>query len=240
MNQRTKGSLNMTQNDDNPFGLLIPIGVLLIAMLFTGVPWLLIPIFVLGVIFVSGVAQNRRIQSRKSEYDHWKTPESGTYTSGYTPEATKPIYDQKKQTDEGITCGTLIPIIFVGWLLLETMSWVFLIPLFCLIASTFDAATKRSRGKSKVWDQLVMKETRTVQDIADTTGMNEERVRQQIVDEKRSGHADVWFDPSSGQVTRKPIQIVEPAHADRGCSYCGFALRSEDRFCPYCGAPIKT
>ena len=209
-------------------------------MIFTGVPWLFIPIFILGIIFLSGVAQNKRIQARKTEYDYRKAPESGTYTSGYTPEAAKPIYDQKKRTDEGITCGTLFPIIFVGWLFLETMSWVFLIPLICLIVSTFDAATKRGRGKSKVRDQLRREDTRTVQDIADTTGMTEERVRQQIVDEKRRGHADVWFDPSSGQVTRKPIQAAEPNQANRGCSYCGFALRSEDRFCPYCGAPIKT
>jgi hypothetical protein len=230
----------MTKSGDSPIGLLIPIGVLVIVMLAVGEPWLLVPIFILGVIFMSGAAQSRRIESREKDYDYWKAPEPGQYTSGYTPGPVKPIYDQKKQKDQGITCGTLIPIIFVAWLFLETLSWVFLIPLIFLLTSLLETASKRGRGKSKVRDQLQRGDLRTVQDIADTTGMPEERVRQHIVEEKRGGHTDVWFDPSSGQVTQTPIRVVEPTQTRVGCSYCGFALKPEDRFCPYCGAPIKT
>ncbi len=230
----------MTKTEESPIGLLIPIGVLLIVMLAIGEPWLLIPIFVLGVIFISGAAQSRRIRTRERDYDYWKAPEPGTYTSGYIPEQNKPIYDQKKQKDQGITCGTFIPIIFVGWLFLQTMSWVFLIPLVFLIAGLIETATKPNRGKSRVRDQLGRENVRSVQDIADSTGMTEERVRQHIVTDKRSGQSDVWFNPSSGEVTHTPIRIVEPTQSKVGCTYCGFALKPEDRFCPYCGAPIKT
>ncbi|MFW9974433.1 MAG: zinc ribbon domain-containing protein [Candidatus Thorarchaeota archaeon] len=230
----------MTKNDDNPMGLLIPIGVLFIVMVGIREPWLLVPIVILAMIFVSGVAQSRSIRAREREYDYWKAPEPGTYTSGAYPEPTKPIYDQKKQKDQGITCGTLIPIIIVGWLYLNTLSWVFLIPLIFLFAALIETATKQNRGKTRVRDQLLNEEVRTVTDIADSTGMTEERVRQHIVTDKRSGQSDVWFDPSSGQVTHTPISVVEPTLTKVGCTYCGFALKSEDRFCPYCGAPIKS
>ena len=229
----------MRENNDSPWGLLIPIGVLLIVMFAVGEPWLLVPIFVLGIIFLSGTAQSSRIQSRQREYDHWKTPEPGSTTSGHIPEPSKPIYDQKKQKDQGITCGTFIPIIIIGWLFLETLSWVFLIPLFFLFASLIETATKRDRGKTRVRDQLRREDTRTVQDIADRTGMTEDRVRQHIVTDKRRGDSDIWFDSSSGEVTHTPVRVEDPAHTRTACPYCGFALKSEDRFCPYCGAPVK-
>jgi hypothetical protein len=229
----------MGKEDDSPWGLLIPIVVLLIVMWGIGEPWLLLPIFILGVIFISGVAQSSRIRSRQSEYDHWKAPEPGSMTSGYTPEPSKPIYDQKKQRDQGITCGTLIPIIFVGWLFLETFSWVFLIPLVFLIVSLIESATKQERGKSRVRDQLQRDDLRTVQDIADSTGMTEDRVRRRIVTDKRRGESDIWFDSSSGEMTHRPVEEVKSAQTKGGCPYCGFALKSEDRFCPFCGAPVK-
>ncbi len=229
----------MGNRDDNPWGLLIPIGVLLIVMFGIGEPWLMVPIVVLGIIFIFGMAQNSRIRSRQRDYDHWKAPEPGSMTSGYTPESSKPIYDQKKQRDQGITCGTFIPIIFVGWLFLETYSWVFLIPLVFLIAALIETATKQGRGKSKVRDQLGREELRTVQDIADSTGMTEERVRQHIVTDKRRGESDVWFDPSSGEKTHTPAKDIEPTRTKGGCPYCGFVLKSEDRFCPFCGAPVR-
>ena len=216
---------------------MIPICILLIVMFGVGEIWLLLPIVILGIIFISSVAQSIRIQSRQREYDHWKAPEPGGITSGYTPEPSKPIYDQKKQRDQGITCGTFIPIIFVGWLFLETLSWVFLIPLVFLFVSLIETGTKQGRGKSRVRDQMRRGGMRSVQDIADSTGMTEDRVRQHIVTDKRSGEADVWFDPSSGEMTHTP---AEPSQSKFGCPYCGFSLRHEDRFCPYCGAPIKT
>jgi hypothetical protein len=230
----------MGKKGESPWGLLIPIGVLLIVMFGIGEPWLMVPIVVLGIIFITGFVQSSRIQSRQREYDHWKSPEPGSMTSGYTPEPSKPIYDQKKQRDQGITCGTFIPIIIVGWLFLETLSWVFLIPLFFLFVALIETATKQGRGKTKVRDQLQREDMRTVQDIADTTGMTEDRVRQHIVTDKRSGESDIWFDPSSGEVTQTPVKVSEPTQTKTGCPYCGFALRSADRFCPYCGAPIKT
>ena len=129
-------------NKDSPWGLLIPIVVLLTVMFGIGEPWLMIPIIILGIILISGVAQGSRIQTRQREYDHWKAPEPGSMTSGYTPEPSKPIYDQKKQKDQGITCGTFIPIIIVGWLFLETLSWIFLIPLVFLFVALIETASK--------------------------------------------------------------------------------------------------
>ncbi|MFX1605027.1 MAG: zinc ribbon domain-containing protein [Promethearchaeota archaeon] len=230
----------MKRNEDNPIGLLIPIGILFIVMVGIGEPWLMVPIVILGVIFISGVAQSRRISTRESDYDYWRAPRPSSYTSGYIPEQPKPIYDQKKQRDQGITCGTFIPIIIIGWLFLQTLSWFFLIPLFFLFAALIETATKQNRGKSQVRDQLQRKNMRSVQDIADSTGMTEERVRQHIVTDKRGGQSDIWFDPSSGEVTQTPVRSVEPTQTKVGCNYCGFALKPEDRFCPYCGAPIKT
>ncbi|MFW9807524.1 MAG: hypothetical protein ACFFFK_12415, partial [Candidatus Thorarchaeota archaeon] len=71
----------MGSDNDNPWGLLIPIAVLLIVMYGVGEPWLLLPIAILGIIFISGVAQSNRIRNRQREYDHWKSPEPRSMTS---------------------------------------------------------------------------------------------------------------------------------------------------------------
>ncbi len=233
----------MVSNNECPIGLLIPIGVLLIVMFGIGEPWLLVPIFILAIILLSGRSQEQKIKSREREIDHWRAPESDTYSSGYTPEPivedTKPIYDQKKRKDEGITCGTFIPIIIIGWLYLQSTSWVFLIPLVFLLISLIKNISKQTRGKSQVREEL-LGEGGSVSEISDRTGLPEEKVRQHIVTEKRSGSSDVWFDPSSGEMTSSSIRVVdEPTEKEVGCTYCGFALKREDRFCPFCGAPIR-
>jgi hypothetical protein len=207
-------------------------------------PWLLVPIAVLGIIFLADAMQSNKIERRQAQVDYWKAPEPGTYSSGsipdYRPIETKPIYDQKKQKAQGVTCGTLIPIIFVGWLYWESRSWVFLIPLLFLFAGLIENLSKSTRGKSRIKEEIQRENVGTVSDISSRTGLPEERVRQRIVTEKRSGSSDVWFDPKSGEITHSPVRDVDqPAMQSRGCSYCGFALKSEDRFCPFCGAPIK-
>ena len=234
----------MSKNEGVSFGLLIPIAVLVIVMFYIGERWLLVPIAVLSIIFLADAFENSRIQKRRGAIDYWRAPESGSYSSGTIPEQRfsdkKPIYDQKKQKEQGVTCGTLVPIIFVGWLLVASRSFIFLIPLFCLLASLLDNLTKRERGGTKIREEMRSGNVRTVSDISNRTGVPEEKVRERIVTEKRSGSSNVWFDPASGEITRSPIRVVEPKEAKSvGCVYCGFALKPEDRFCPYCGAPIK-
>ena len=224
-------------------GLLIPIIVLLIVLLGTREPWLLIPIMILAIILFSGRSEDKKIREREKEIEYHRdqqprTPPTG-YTSGPVVQETKPIYDQKKRKEEGVTCGTFIPIIFIGWLYLTSRSWVFLIPLVILVISLFETLYNQISGKSEVREEL-RKAGGSVSDISDRTGLPEEKVRQHIVTEKRSGSADVWFDPSSGQMTSKPVRPAEEVPEKKvGCTYCGFALKPEDRFCPFCGAPIK-
>ena len=87
--------------------------------------------------------------------------------------------------------------------------------------------------------ELLKAPTGTVQDLADRSGLPEDRVRRHIVDEKRAGAADVWFDSRTGEMIQEHEPVKE--NTSQGtCPYCGFALRFEDRFCPYCGAPIKS
>ncbi|PNX52579.1 MAG: hypothetical protein BV458_08865 [Thermoplasmata archaeon M9B2D] len=234
----------MTKESGMSFGLLIPIAVLFIVMFSIGERWLLLPIFILLIIFIGDVVQSNKIEKREQQFDYWKAPEPGTYSSGTIQDRpvtqTKPIYDQKKQKEQGITCGTLIPIIFIGWLYWESRSWVFLIPLFFLFVGLIENMSRSIRGKSKIREEMQRENVRTVSDISNRTGLPEERIRQRIVTEKRSGSTDVWFDPASGEITRSPVRVVdEPARASVGCLYCGFALKPEDRFCPFCGAPIK-
>jgi multisubunit Na+/H+ antiporter MnhG subunit len=234
----------MTKNNGMSFGLLIPIAVLIIVMFGIREPWLLVPIAVLGIIFLADAMQSNKIEKRQEQVDYWKASEPGTYSSGTVPEhrpvETKSIYDQKKQKEQGVTCGTLIPIIFVGWLFWESRSWVFLIPLLFLFAGLIENLSKSMRGKSRIQEEIQRENVRTVSDISSRTGLPEERVRQLIVTEKRSGSSDVWFDSKSGEITHSPVRAADqPATPSRGCSYCGFALKSEDRFCPFCGAPIK-
>ena len=150
------------------------------------------------------------------------------------------MYDKKKKYDEGITCGTFIPILFIGWLFLESQSWIFLIPLFFLFVSLFQRVILNIQGRSKVRQEITQDRHMTIHEISTSVGMPEERVRRHIVDDKRSGSSDVWFDPNTGQTASEPVAEVEPsASSSVGCVYCGFALRGEDRFCPYCGAPIR-
>ena len=96
------------------------------------------------------------------------------------------------------------------------------------------------KRSAKIKEEMHRCNVRTVSDISSRTGLPEEKVRERIVTEKRSGSSDVWFDPHSGEITHSPIKIVEPTTSSSvGCAYCGFALKPEDRFCPFCGAPIK-
>lgn len=224
-------------------GILIPIAVLVIVLITTGERWLLVPIGIMLIIFVADAFQNISIKKKRVEIDYWRAPESGTYVSGSVPELRsvdgKPIYDQKKQKEKGVTCGTLIPIIFVGWLFVISGSWIFLIPLACILSSLIDNITKGARGSSRIKEEMESDDVRTVSDISVRTGLPEDQIRDRIVAEKRSGSSDVWFDPSSGEITRTPIKVIEPAKTSIGCVYCGFALKAEDRFCPFCGAPIR-
>ncbi|MHA1289480.1 MAG: zinc ribbon domain-containing protein, partial [Candidatus Thorarchaeota archaeon] len=214
-------------DDESSFGLLIPIVVLLIVMYGIGELWLLVPIAILSIILVTSRFENRRIKSRE------RVPEP-------VVEAVKPIYDQKKRKEEGVTCGTFIPIIILGWLYLQSHSWIFLIPLVILVFALLETLYNQIRGKSEVREELRRDTVGSVSDISDRTGLPEDKVRQHIVREKRSGSADIWFDPSSGEMTSTHIRTIDES-TDRiaGCSYCGFALIPEDRFCPFCGAPIR-
>ncbi|MHA1636734.1 MAG: zinc ribbon domain-containing protein [Candidatus Thorarchaeota archaeon] len=222
-------------DDDDPIGLMIPIGILLILLVWLQIVWLLIPIAVLLIVFVSSIAEGRKIKERQ----YWTSPGSDDYQST-KPIEEKSVYDRKKQKDEGITCGTFIPIIIIGWLLLETLSWVFLIPLFFLVFSLIKRILDGMSGRAKVREEIEQGKLGSVHDMSSHIGMPEDRVRRHIIDEKRSGSSDLWFDSTTGQATGKPIVTEEPTSTSIiGCTYCGFALKDADRFCPYCGAPIR-
>ncbi|MBN2230035.1 MAG: zinc ribbon domain-containing protein [Candidatus Thorarchaeota archaeon] len=234
----------MAKNTGISYGLLIPIVVLFIVMFSIGERWLLFPIGVLLIIFIADTFENSRIEKKQEQVDYWKSPESKTHTSGtyQEPQVTlsKPIYDQKKQKEQGVNCGIFIPIFIIGWLYYESRSWVFLIPLFFLFIGLAENISQSMRGKSRVREQIKLENIGTVSDVSSRTGLTEEKVREHIVTEKRSGSTNVWFDPSSGEITHMPVRDVEePVRTSVGCPYCGFALKSEDRFCPFCGAPIR-
>ena len=214
-------------------------------MLVTGVFWLLIPIVVLFFVFIQERNQQHKIKSKKETFDYWRASEPGTYTSGAAPEShiydDKPIFDRTKQKEQESACGLLIPIGIIGilWVIFD-FAWWFLIPLVVLFFSFISTITKQSKGKTYVISELERGDARTIPEIASRTGVSEDKVRKHIVEEKRSGTAEVWFDPSTGTATSEPIGRIEPSPDTRGaCPYCGFELRHQDRFRSYCGAPIK-
>ncbi len=219
-------------DEHDSWSLLIPIGVLLIVTLGTGVPWLLIPIFVLTIVLISSLSEERKM-SRIAGRGHTVSVGNDTY---------KPIYDQKRQKEEGFSCGTLIPIGFMIWLIyVSGLSWPLLIPLFVLFFVFLRGFILSVRGRSEVVERLTTSYGASVDEIADSVGIPTDRARQHIVHEKRRGAVNVWFDPITGASVPGTPPTAERASSDSrtGCVYCGFALRPEDRFCPYCGAPIK-
>jgi hypothetical protein len=229
---------------DSAWPLLIPIGVLLIVFLGTGVPYLMIPVFILFCVLVGGLSEEKKIQTTRQEMDHWTRSEPGVYTSGSMSDPTltvdRPIYDRQKRKDEGIAFGLLIPIFILAFVWYESgFDWPISIPLFILGLIFLSSVAGSIRGRSRVRAELSRASTGTVQDLADRSGLPEDRVRRHIIDEKRAGATDVWFDSRTGEMTteHKP---AEERPSQGACPYCGFALRFEDRFCPYCGAPIKS
>lgn len=226
------------EKSDEVWPLLIPIGVLVIVLLGTGVVWILIPIVVLLCVFFGNLSEQRNISERRAEHAPIRTYDESS-EDGFAARPEKPIYDREKQKDEGIAFGTLIPVVILFWLFIQSLSWVFLIPIFFLLWSFFESVLKNIRGKPEVREEIERGDARSIQEIADRTGVPEAQVRRQIVREKRSGEADIWFDPSTGERVATPMHNYPRASSKVGCIYCGFSLRDEDRFCPYCGAPIK-
>ncbi len=220
--------------EDRPVGLLIPIGVLSIIMVATGVVWLLIPIFVLLVSLVSSVTEEKRIRARKDTVASSETPIPAQID-------TKPIYDRRKQKEEGVAVGVLIPIGILGWLYFESgFSWVFLIPLFVLVFVFLSSVVENVSHRSKVLTEFERGQGRTVPEIAGSAGVPEDEAIQFIIGQKRKGASDVWFNPATGTTSSAPAHPADSGVSGaRGCVYCGFALKPEDRYCPYCGAPIK-
>jgi len=233
--------LSMTkpkEKTDEAWPLLIPIGVLIIVMIGTGVIWIAIPIFVLVCVFFGNLTEQRKISEKRLEYTRVGDYD-GSSRGGYVSSGEKSIFDREKQKDEGIAFGILIPVVVLFWLFIGSLSWVFLVPIFFLLWAFFESVLKNIRGKPEVREAITRGDARSIQEIADSTGVPEDQVRRQIVREKRSGSTDIWFDPATGERAAPSQHNYPPEGAKVGCVYCGFSLRDEDRFCPYCGAPIK-
>ncbi|MCF2138348.1 MAG: zinc ribbon domain-containing protein [Candidatus Thorarchaeota archaeon] len=226
---------NKKQNGkEDAGGLIIAIGVLFIVFLGIHTIYLLIPIFVLVIVLISTLTTENKIKARTSERHRVSDV---SYANSYTE---KPIYDQWRRKEKGVSLGLLIPIFILGMFFMNAdFSWPFLIPLFVLVTIFFgDLVSDRRRGE-RVRTVLTESHGRTLSEIADGAGLPEDQVIQQVVHEKRRGTADVWFDPATGVATDEHFrdQVERPARGT--CVYCGFALRDDDRFCPYCGAPIR-
>jgi hypothetical protein len=238
-------SSNSKDKTENPWGLLIPIGILVIVYLSLRVDWLLIPIVILTLVFFGGVSEERKIETKRKRTELPRTTDSSVITSGHMPETNyvqdRPIYDRKKQKEEGLALGTLIPIVIIGWLWLSSgLAWPFAIPLFVLVIVLLSNIVEHFKGQSRVRDELERSDATTIPEIASRAGVPEERVRRHIVREKRGGTSDVWFDSATGTTTSTRMRAEEIATVRSvGCLYCGFALKPEDRFCPFCGAPIR-
>lgn len=238
-------SSNSKDKTENPWGLLIPIGILVIIYLSLDIIWLLIPVAILTLAFLGGVSEEWKIKAKQRRTEVQRTTDSSAITSDKIPEQKhvqdRPIYDRKKQKEEGLALGTLIPIVIIGWLWLESgLAWPFAIPLFVLVVVFLSNIVEHFKGQSRVKDELERSEATTIPEIASRVGVPEERVRRHIVREKRDGTSDVWFDPATGTTTSTPVRAEEITTVRGvGCLYCGFALKPEDRFCPFCGAPIR-
>ena len=233
-----------TSNVGESVGILIPIGVLVIVMIGTGVPWLMIPIGVLTIVFFTSFNERRKIRARQSEGEYWSVPPKSGITSGSMSEQPsytfKPIYDQQKRKDEGVAVGLLLPIIFMLGFFLWTGAWPFLIPLFVLGIIFLSSLVNQNKNRLDVMRAVESSDARTIDEIADSSGVPTEVVRRHIVHEKRRGDSEVWFDSQTGTMTETPSPSYDSsATSQKGCPYCGFAMKPEDRFCPFCGAPVR-
>jgi hypothetical protein len=229
---------------DDPWGLAIPIAVLLIMMVLTRFVWFLVPLVVLLVVFALSIQKDQEITRRATDIDYWKAPDAKSIFSGSrigeTGGIREPIYETQRKKEQGITAGVLIPIAVLILLFFLTGTVWFIIPIAVLVISFLGSSAKSQQNQSRVIKELERGDAKSVDDAAEETGLSEEKVRRHIVEGKRKGETKVWFDPNTGTKTSTPIRVTEPqAEYVRACEYCGFELRKEDRFCPYCGAPIK-
>ncbi len=219
--------------DSETCGIMIPIGVLLIVYLGTGIIFLLIPVFVLIITLLSSLNINRAIHRKKAVSQQITNDTIESYPQ-------EPIYDQWQRKEEGTSLGILIPIFIIGLFYVQTgFSWPFLIPLFVLVTILIgDLVGDHKRGK-RVRTALTESQGRTLSEVAYGEGLSEDQAIKETIHEKRLGNLDVWFDPSTGEIVDNRVHAESSTSARRSCIYCGFSLRDDDRFCPYCGAPIR-
>jgi hypothetical protein len=107
--------------------------------------------------------------------------------------------------------------VILGWLFITSLSWVFLTPIFFLLWSFFESILKNMTGLGEVREEVQKGVIESIQDIANRTGMPEEKVRRHVVHEKRSGDSDIWFNPSTTRKASIPFTPDQQSPSTYGC-----------------------
>ena len=149
-----------------------------------------------------------------------------------------PIYVQRRRKNTGFsTCLVFFAILLIMGAFEFPGIAIFIV--FIVMIQILRYSNSKSRSQ-KVYQAIEQKHPETLGDIAQQTGLNEDDIREKILEGRKKGILNIRFDPATGRILK--VDEVTPTsqpEEKRVCEYCGFVLKPEDRFCPYCGAPIK-
>ncbi|MHA1731181.1 MAG: zinc ribbon domain-containing protein [Promethearchaeota archaeon] len=186
-----------------------------------------------------------------------------------------PKYERNQYSDGFSFCGLIIGGIFLyagiseifgrGWWGIGVW-WIglfFVVIGGSIIGGNLRALYNRDRLKNLVLNEITLKKTTNVEEIAQSTGLSTKDVRHIVMDLKLEGKLFVHYDKDTGEIrdAHSPVTPGKPANnppvsfpnptpdplptpksesgrSRKYCPYCGNVLSTGAKFCSFCGGEL--